>query len=300
VTTIDLFEQINGAVLDLQAATMQTFERPLKALGRLLDHPDLAALNEELVVGVKFDEFLQASGLTGGSMIGSQTLLWPDDPRQELGTRLLLVKYVAADPKRALSISHDYFYSGGNITSGIRSMTTQLVIPFVRDYKAYVQSNGEMKARLMHPKSKEIFIVHGHDVAARESVARFLEKIGFNAVILHEQASRGRTIIEKVEAQRNVGFAVVLLTADDEGRAKGTAELELRPRQNVLLELGYFIGLLGRENVCTLRKGDVAIPSDFAGVVWTNMDDGVGWKTELAKELQAASYDIDWNQVMRS
>ncbi|MEZ5464173.1 MAG: nucleotide-binding protein [Lysobacteraceae bacterium] len=298
MTAIDLFEQINAAVLDLQGATQQTFERPLRKLGQLLDHPDLASLNESLTAGVNLDEFLRASGQTGGSLIGSKKLLWPDEPREDLGMRLLLVRHVAGDPERAFAISHDYFYSAGNITNGLRSMTGQLIIPFIRDYKEYVQANGETRTRLVRPKSKEVFIVHGHDDGARESVARFIEKIGLRAIILHEQVNRGRTIIEKVEAQEDVGFAVVLLTADDEGRTKGTGELESRPRQNVLLELGYFIGRLGRENVCTLKKGELAIPSDFAGVVWTSMSDGSGWKVELAKELQAAGYAIDWNQIM--
>lgn len=145
--------------------------------------------------------------------------------------------------------------------------------------------------------SKRVFIVHGHDDGPRETAARFLEKIGFEPIILHEQANRGRTIIEKIEANRDVGFAVVLLTPDDEGCVKG-GKPEPRARQNVLLELGYFIGYLGREKVCALKKGGLEIPSDFAGVVWTSMDSD-GWKQALSLELQDAGYEIDWNKVMR-
>lgn len=298
MTAVDIFEQINSVVLDLQGATAQTYERPLRKLGQLLDHADLSRLNESLIADVDFNQFIKDSAQTGGSFVGSKSLLWPDDPEHELGMRLLLIKHLADDPNRAINFSHEFYYSGSHIISGIRTMTSQLIIPFVRDYKAYVMARGEISIKLMKPKSKKVFIVHGHDVAARELVARFLEKMQLEAIILHEQASRGRTIIEKVEAQSEVGFAVVLLTPDDEGRRCGATDLEFRARQNVLLELGYFIARLGRENVCTLRKGDVAIPSDFAGVVWTMMDDGNGWKSELAKELRAAGYDIDWNKVM--
>jgi predicted nucleotide-binding protein len=147
------------------------------------------------------------------------------------------------------------------------------------------------------PLSSKIFIVHGHDDAARQSVARFIESMGFEAIILSEQASQGRTIIEKIEAHRDVGFAVVLLTPDDVG-GKDSDSLRQRARQNVLLELGYFIGVLGRERVCTLAKGDLEIPTDFAGVVWEALDDGEGWKTGLARELKAAGYLVDWNKVM--
>jgi hypothetical protein len=113
---------------------------------------------------------------------------------------------------------------------------------------------------------KKVFVVHGHDEGAREAVARFLEKIGFEVVILNEKANQGRTVIEKVEAHSDVGFAVVLLSPDDEGCVKGGTP-EPRARQNVLLELGFFIGKLKRERVCTLKVGDVEIPSDWRGVI---------------------------------
>lgn len=145
--------------------------------------------------------------------------------------------------------------------------------------------------------NRKVFIVHGHDDAVRESVARFLLAAGCDPIILNEQASRNRTVIEKIESNDEVRFAVVLLTPDDEGAKKGDA-LQSRARQNVLLELGYFMAKLGRNNVCVLRRGEVEIPSDFAGVVWTAYDSGGGWKKELAKELDAAGFTIDWKKAM--
>ena len=145
--------------------------------------------------------------------------------------------------------------------------------------------------------SRRVFVVHGHDDGARETIARYLDKLGFTAIILHEQANRGRTVMEKVEADGDVGFAVVLLTPDDVGCVKGGTP-EPRARQNVLLELGYFIGRLGRDKVCALKRGSLEIPSDFAGVVWESMD-GDGWKLTLGRELEAAGHTIDWNKVMR-
>jgi predicted nucleotide-binding protein len=144
--------------------------------------------------------------------------------------------------------------------------------------------------------SSKVFVVHGHDEGARESVARFLERLGFEAIILHEQASRGRTVIEKVEAHGDVGFAVVLLTPDDVGCAKG-ATPSPRARQNVVLELGYFIGRLGRERVCALKRGEVEIPSDFGGVVYVPFDDAGAWEQALGKELQAVGFAIDWSRA---
>lgn len=146
--------------------------------------------------------------------------------------------------------------------------------------------------------NRRVFIVHGHDVAAKESVARFLTSLDFDPVILSEQASQGRTIIEKIEAEEDVGFAVVLLTPDDVGSKSGES-LRPRVRQNVLLELGYFIGKLARPRVCALvTTSDIELPTDFAGVVWQLMDQSEGWKLVLAKELKAAGYTIDANKLI--
>ena len=108
--------------------------------------------------------------------------------------------------------------------------------------------------------------MHGREEEPREAVARFLERLGFQPIILHEQANQGRTVIEKVEDNSDVGFAVIILTPDDMGNLKGE-EPQPRARQNVLLELGYFIGKLTRKRVCTLKVGELEIPSDWRGVV---------------------------------
>jgi predicted nucleotide-binding protein len=142
------------------------------------------------------------------------------------------------------------------------------------------------------------FIVHGHDEAARELVARFIERLGLVPVILHEQPNKGSTIIEKLEENADVSFGVVLLTPDDEGKKKGDSALRDRARQNVLLELGYFIGRLGRKHVCALHKGSVEIPTDYLGVLFVPFDDSGGWQLKLAKELKAAGFFIDMNKAV--
>lgn len=294
----DVFADINNAVLDLQASQLQTYERPLKKLVQLLEHPELESYNAELKAGLDLEAFIEASEQTGGGMVGSARLAWPDDPREVLGLTLLLIEKLGNDPHYAVNFSHHFFYTGRKVIDGIHSLTGQLIIPFVRDYKDYVQSKGKPQTILKPPFSNKVFIVHGHDDGARESVARFLERIGLEAIILHEQANQGRTIIEKVVAHGDVGFVVVLLTPDDEGCTKGGTP-EPRARQNVLLELGYFIGRLGRDKVCALKRGALEIPSDFAGVVWETMDGSGAWKQALARELGAAGHDIDWNKVMR-
>ena len=152
---------------------------------------------------------------------------------------------------------------------------------------------------LYAPTPREAFIVHGHDEGPREAVARYLEKLKIKPIILHEQPNKGRTLIEKFEQHGNVPFAVVLLTPDDVGGINAQA-LAPRARQNVILELGYFIAKLGRARVCALKKGDVEQPSDVVGVAYVDHDEGGAWRHELAREIEAAGIDIDWNTVMKA
>jgi predicted nucleotide-binding protein len=153
-----------------------------------------------------------------------------------------------------------------------------------------------------HVQTRRVFLVHGHDENAREAVARFLEKLQLECVILHEQPNKGRTIIEKFEDYSDVAFAVVLLTPDDRGGASsGTFESQKsRARQNVLLELGFFLGALGRSRVCALYIERVEIPSDYSGVLFVSLDDNGAWRMVLLRELIAAGLDIDANRAFKS
>jgi predicted nucleotide-binding protein len=295
---LDVFEQLRHATLDMQGADYQTYEKPLRRICKLLSSPGLAEANRELTNGLTLEKFLRESQASGGGMVGSNRLAWPDDENEQLGITLLLILKMGDEPRFLLDFGLTYFSSSSKHTGALRVIVGQLIIPFLRDYKAFILNNGKPEPKVIMPKSNKIFIVHGQDVAARESMARFIEHLGFEAVILHEQANRGGTIIEKIEANRDVGFAIVLLTPDDEGRRMGDLNLAPRARQNVLLELGYFMAYLGRPNICALRRGDVDIPSDFAGVVWTDLDPAGAWKTSLGRELTAAGYSLDWNKVM--
>ena len=145
--------------------------------------------------------------------------------------------------------------------------------------------------------SKEVFIVHGHDDGPKEAVARLLQKVGLKPIILHEQPSQGRTVIEKFEDYSEVGFAVVLLTADDVGREKDKEELTSRARQNVIFEMGYFFALLSRKRVVTLHK-EVELPSDLSGIIYIPYDAEGAWRTKLVQELKAANYDVDMNVLV--
>ena len=144
-----------------------------------------------------------------------------------------------------------------------------------------------------------IFLVHGTNAALAEQVARFLEKLQQKVIILREQPDKGRTIIEKFENYSDVGFAVVLLTGDDiGGESRDGKDKKPRARQNVILELGYFLGRLGRSRVCALYQTGVEIPSDYKGVLYVPFDDTGGWKLNIAKELKAAGLPVNMNDAI--
>ena len=141
-----------------------------------------------------------------------------------------------------------------------------------------------------HSFGNNVFIVHGRDDGAKETVARFVEHLGIKPIILQEQPDKGNTVIEKLErCSSNVGYAIALVTPDDIGALKNKEDDELndRARQNVVFELGYFMGKLGRERVCLLLKDQVELPSDIGGVVYIDMDAHGAWRETLRREISA-------------
>jgi predicted nucleotide-binding protein len=147
--------------------------------------------------------------------------------------------------------------------------------------------------------NNKVFIVHGREITLKDAVARHVERLGFVAVVLHERENRGRTVLEKLVGEASdAAFAVVLLTPDDEGGLRGSGRFSPRARQNVVLEYGYFVGLLGRSRVAALLYEDVEIPSDLQGLLYIKFDSGSDdWKMSLAREMRAAGLPIDLNSL---
>jgi predicted nucleotide-binding protein len=160
------------------------------------------------------------------------------------------------------------------------------------------RENGEWFAT--EKTTRDLFVVHGRNEACRETVARFLEKLKLHPIILHEQPNKGRTIIEKFVDYSDVSFAVVLLTADDRGGLSDTPfeKQEPRARQNVILELGFFLGRLGRDRVCALYEDGIEIPSDYDGVIFIPFDKAGAWRMLLAREIKEARLPIDLNDAI--
>lgn len=162
-------------------------------------------------------------------------------------------------------------------------------------------ANNEISDMPGNSGGSEVFIVHGHDEAAKFAVARFVDKFDIAPIILDEHPDKGQTIIDKFETHATeAAFAIVLLTPDDVG-APNYKENELHPRarQNTILELGYFFGKLGRERVCVLYKEEVELPSDIHGILYVPMNSPHEWELKLAQEMDQAGLPVDFNKLKK-
>jgi len=141
---------------------------------------------------------------------------------------------------------------------------------------------------------KDVFIVHGHNVQRLAELESLLRKLELNPIILKDQASGGKTVIEKFESKvSTIGFAIALLTADDEGKASTESDFKARARQNAVFELGFFYGRLGRHKTAALVDKDVELPSDLGGIITIRFSSS-DWKTELIKEMKLAGLPGKW------
>jgi predicted nucleotide-binding protein len=200
--------------------------------------------------------------------------------------------------KRKNEVPDTYMIDNFGSFGGIEDVTDY----FIQWGPGYKKENSDNKVIKPKPQSNQIFIVHGHDNEMKETVARALKNIGLEPIILHEQENLGKTIIEKFEScSENVSFAIVLLSPDDLGYKKDQPpeSAMFRARQNVILELGYFMGKLGRKNVVALHRSgtNFELPSDILGILYIPFDPYNGWKLSLAKELKGAGYDIDFGKL---
>lgn len=167
--------------------------------------------------------------------------------------------------------------------------------------KAQDEVNAILEGRIAVNANRKIFVVYGHDEIARTQLEALLRRWDLEPIILDQQASAGQTIIEKLEEYTaDVGYAIVLATPDDEGKAKAEATAKSRVRQNVVLELGMFLAKLGRERVAILLKEapDFERPSDIQGLIYIPFQNRVDEVSlNLIRELTRQGYTIDTSRI---
>ncbi|NSX36521.1 nucleotide-binding protein [Pseudarthrobacter oxydans] len=199
---------------------------------------------------------------------------------------------------RGLSYGFGLDHVEGVSTEGLRSDIEKKIqrLAVIREnldfYRYESQRNDD---RGLAQESPSIFLIHGRAEAPRLQVQNLLLRAtAHEAVVLMEKTNQGATIIEKLEEQlgQRAGFAVVIITGDDHGGLAGSPEMQPRARQNVILELGYAMGRVGRRNVTILYEEGVELPSDIAGVAYYPLDSHGGWQRHLLGDLKAAGFQV--------
>jgi predicted nucleotide-binding protein len=201
--------------------------------------------------------------------------------------------------------SPSLYYSGMD-TTGYRPAGVREVISILNSAKVELELAAEVEEVVADTGDSgevapggRVFIVHGHDNERKLDLARFLKNLtAHEPTILHEQPNKGRTLIEKFEQSAGAtGYAVILMTADDLGRAKDDSQEKPRGRQNVVFEMGFFFGSFGRERTAVLYDDDIESVGDISGLVYISLDDAGGWKAKLATEIEAAGITVYWSAL---
>lgn len=216
----------------------------------------------------------------------------PDAPNWTWFVPIIAVTNYADRQEYIIADGADFLLNKKTIESG-DGLLSAVVEKLIEKFENLLNLQSVPQINKGRKDVKKVFIVHGHDDAIKQEVARTMEHLKLKPIILHEQANQGRTIIEKFEANgSDVGFAIILLTADDVGRLKteGGEDNKPRARQNVVFEMGYFMSLLSRSHVVVLYEENVELPSDISGILYIPYNKG--WELEIVKELKACGYNV--------
>jgi predicted nucleotide-binding protein len=279
----DLFSILNSAGYPFAEAAIKRFEnKSLPAPNRR------ELLRRRDVIGTwghtEIDDFLLEAGVIGleaGRGIGSR--------RDRANT---IIKFALDNPQT--TTAENSLFTAFIVRTALKEDREENIgdVDYSGNLDKEFLSPEPQQIQISDREPNRVFVVHGQNETARTAVVGELNQLGLEPIVLHEQPNMGRHLLTKfIEEAELVTFAVVLMTDDDFGGRKA-GEYAPRARQNVILELGYFLAHLGQPRVCALITPGLETPSDFDGIVYIRMDDGGTWKTELARELRAAGMPV--------
>lgn len=133
------------------------------------------------------------------------------------------------------------------------------------DYVLELYSNMRIGEKIeQRQKPNRIFISHGRSEQWRQLQSYIEKDLEHNTLELAQEANLGRTILQKLyEESEKCSIAVIVMTGDDI-----TENGEIRARENVMHEIGFFQGFYGLNNVVLLHESGVNIPSNIHGLVY--------------------------------
>ncbi len=160
---------------------------------------------------------------------------------------------------------------------------------------APTQSSGNVNRR--------VFVISGSDEEMKKAVTKALTKLWLTPIVLCEEPGHGKKIVDQSADYADVNFVVVLLSPDEYAYAKTDehSKRKLRPQQDVIFELGFVLGKLGKDKVMVLfRESDTfEVPTIFASLKVTAFDDRDSWKLALLRELASSGYVVDGDRILK-
>jgi hypothetical protein len=262
-----VLREVENTIHDLRRSDYKGFSRFIAKLHKQLNSDELIDITEGLKANIDLKAWVEDGLKSQRGTVGSARLNWPAETEKELGLVIALTEAFALKKESIFSpeqFSFQFYYQSNKFNDNIGHMVDEVYVPFGRDFVEYVkglsqvEGDGFQRRPEIDVSVRKVFIVHGHDNESKQTVARFFESLDFEPIILHEQASGGRTIIEKIEAYDQVGFAVVLLTPDDVGASKND-ESNLNQGRGKMLLRSLVILLLGLGDLVPLRSSAVSL-----------------------------------------
>ena len=170
-----------------------------------------------------------------------------------------------------------------------------------------IAKNAVASGKSQGHHGKQIFIVHGHDMEARDQLELALHRMDLEPYILMNTSGGGKTLIEALEGKIGKDFSsdfgIVLMTPDDMGYSvkKGKDSAEPRARQNVILEAGMLLSSLTRERIAIVVKGHLEIPSDLEGIIRYGYNEHIKEIIpKLCKRLKEVGFELDSDKIMQA
>jgi len=278
-------ELLSFFISKIHSATMETFG---SEANHIYEH-----LFQEVKDNPVFDQY-EFERKEWAEMLENDDWKLPNEFQKAKSMAYAAYKKIADKGENAWHIPVEVIGGRGDYNNKVDAFNRQYLGYFEQALNDISRANPEIElAEIEKVKGNRVFIVHGHDELLKSELQLLLTRAGVNNLVLHEQADKGRTIIDKlVEESKGANYAIALISPDDKLESG-----QARARQNVILEIGYFMGKLGKERVRLLKKGDVEIPSDLQGVLYENYDKAGAWKFKLLKEIQAVGIYVNMQEV---
>jgi predicted nucleotide-binding protein len=259
--------------------------KPASAKERVIESVELDLKYEDLLAKIVVPFLRHETFFCGGAVIDAQRVRDVHFNETTQSSQELL-PFLRAERR-----AHGFFASGDE-NAWIVETGNDVTRRVLDDARTKVVQTSQKEGDISSTYSNRIFVVHGHDIAALDQTELLLRRWGLDPVILRDKPNRGMTVIEKVEANTEVGYGIVLLTPDDLGGVDASHQ-QPRARQNVIFEWGYLMAKLGRERVACLYKKGVELPSDLHGIVRIEVGTDIRENAEeLKRELVAAGYKL--------